>query len=45
MSGIVEWMRRGWGMEWKSGWIEEWIVAVREGYGGQEYAGWIVDVK
>ena len=30
-------------MEWKSSWIEEWIVAVREGYGGQEYAGWIVD--
>lgn len=43
MNGIVEWMRRGWTMEWKSGWIEEWIVAVREGYGGQEYAGRIVD--
>ena len=45
MSGIVEWMRRGWTMERKSGWIEEWIVAIREGYGGQEYVGWIVDVK
>ena len=45
MNGFVEWMRRGWTMEWKSGWIEEWIVAVREGYGGQEYVGWIVDVK
>ena len=45
MSGIVEWMRRGWVMEWRSGWNEEWIVAGREGYGGQEYAGWIVDVK
>ena len=30
-------------MEWKSGWIEEWIVAIREGYGGYEYVGWIVD--
>ena len=32
-------------MEWRSGWIEEWNVAIREEYGGQEYAGWIVDVK
>ena len=45
MNGFVEWMRRGWVMEWRSGWNEEWIVAVREGYGGQEYAGRIVDVK
>ena len=42
MSGVVDWMKRGWVMEWKSG-IKEWIVAVREGYGGQEYAGRIVD--
>ena len=45
MSEFVEWMRRGWVMEWRSGWIEEWNVAIREEYGGQEYAGWIVDVK
>ena len=34
MNGIVDWMKRGWVMEWRSGWIKEWIVAVREGYGG-----------